>query len=61
METTSSEELIKYLNDKGYNLAKEDKTYIRGLIFEITTLSYSEGLSGGNRCDCYQPSCSICN
>jgi len=70
MVTTSSEEMIKYLTDKGHKLTTEDKGFIRTLIFDITSSSYEEGIyegekrdnwSEGNGCDCGQPSCSICN
>ena len=65
--TTSSEEIIQYLRDRGIVLTNDDKDFIRGKVLEIMTDSYDYGVAEEKEnnkpdvdCGCGQVNCPFC-
>lgn len=55
--TETSEDLIKYLKDKGFKLSLDDREFIRKRTWEAIV---DAGEYQSNGCDCGQVSCPIC-
>lgn len=55
--TETSEDIIKYLKDKGFKLSLDDREFIRKRTYEAIVAA---GKYESNGCDCGQVSCSIC-
>lgn len=60
METTTSERIIKFLENTEHHLTSLEKQTIRRIIYDSLTDAYEEG-GNKNGCDCGQPSCSVCH
>lgn len=55
--TETSEDIIKYLKDKGFKLNLNDREFIRKRTYDAI-IAASESESNG--CDCGQVNCPIC-
>jgi hypothetical protein len=55
--TTTSEEILIYLKDKGFKISPADRDFIRGKIYKAITEAYEHKSNG---CDCGQMGCPIC-
>ena len=55
--TETSEDLIKYLKDRGHKLSLDDREFIRKRTWEAIVAA---GEAESNGCDCGQMCCPIC-
>jgi len=55
--TETSEDIIKYLKDRGHKLSQDDREFIRKITWEAISDAYQ---TQSNGCDCGQVSCPIC-
>ena len=56
-DTVTSEDILKYLKDRGFELTPEDKEFIRKRTYDAIV---SAGEWESNGCDCGQVWCPIC-
>ena len=56
--TQTSEEILEYLKDRGFELSSEDKEFVRKKTYDAIV---EAGEWESNGCDCGQMSCPICH